>query len=298
MADQAGCCSVTIANWMKGYNIERRSGGATDWRAARNLVYRDERWLRTRYCEEGRTLEQMAHEAGCGGATIWSWMKKFSIERRRSCSSQDSNPSKECVICGHPLPAYKRKYCDEVCARAGHRERRKPYNRRVLAEMREATRKRRAQREQERTKICRACGKPFVWKWGPDQVYCTRECKWNGDHENPGRFKKTLPDSERKRRERERSKHRHRKLRNGGIDREAIFERDGWICQLCGKPVNPGIRFPDPMSPSLDHIHPLALGGQHIPDNLQLAHYGCNSRKSATRRWRQKQQYARRGMRL
>ena len=63
------------------------------------------------------------------------------------------------------------------------------------------------------------------------------------------------------------------------VDRDAIAERDGWRCQLCGRRVDPSVAWPDPMSRSLDHIVPLSLGGAHVPSNVQLAHLGCNSVK-------------------
>lgn len=65
------------------------------------------------------------------------------------------------------------------------------------------------------------------------------------------------------------------------VDRQAIFERDGWMCQLCQTPVSPTSRYPAPMSPSIDHVTPLALGGSHEPSNVQLAHLICNARKNA-----------------
>lgn len=36
---------------------------------------------------------------------------------------------------------------------------------------------------------------------------------------------------------------------------------------------------PHPLSPTLDHITPLAEGGEHTPENVQLAHFICNSHK-------------------
>jgi 5-methylcytosine-specific restriction endonuclease McrA len=63
------------------------------------------------------------------------------------------------------------------------------------------------------------------------------------------------------------------------IDPTAVFERDGWICGICGKKVNPRLKYPDPRSASLDHIVPLNKGGDHVWSNVQLAHFGCNSGK-------------------
>jgi hypothetical protein len=80
------------------------------------------------------------------------------------------------------------------------------------------------------------------------------------------------------------AKHR-RKVRitgNGPVesfkDRE-IFERDNWVCGLCGEPVDPDLRHPDPQSASLDHRKPIVKGGGHTRANVQLAHLRCNFRK-------------------
>lgn len=58
-----------------------------------------------------------------------------------------------------------------------------------------------------------------------------------------------------------------------------IAERDGWRCQLCGKKVPAGPRFPDPRSASIDHIVPISDGGGDIKANVQLAHLRCNLSK-------------------
>ena len=62
--------------------------------------------------------------------------------------------------------------------------------------------------------------------------------------------------------------------------RMKVFERDGWVCQLCGLPVDKSLKFPDRASATLDHIVPLALGGEHSMRNVQLAHFACNVGKS------------------
>lgn len=59
-----------------------------------------------------------------------------------------------------------------------------------------------------------------------------------------------------------------------------IAERDGWRCCLCLKPVSPAVKWPDSMSPSLDHLVPLSKGGVHDPSNVALAHLGCNTAKN------------------
>lgn len=59
----------------------------------------------------------------------------------------------------------------------------------------------------------------------------------------------------------------------------AVFERDNWVCQICGEDVDPTVEHPDPLSKSLDHIVPLSQGGGHTWDNVQLAHLVCNMSK-------------------
>lgn len=59
--------------------------------------------------------------------------------------------------------------------------------------------------------------------------------------------------------------------RAGKIDRQAIYERDGGICQICGDHVSSD-------DFTLDHIVPLSAGGPHTETNLRIAHRSCNSR--------------------
>ena len=53
------------------------------------------------------------------------------------------------------------------------------------------------------------------------------------------------------------------------------------ICGICGKPVDFSYKYPHPLSPTVDHIIPVAKGGHPSDmDNLQLAHRCCNRQKS------------------
>lgn len=63
------------------------------------------------------------------------------------------------------------------------------------------------------------------------------------------------------------------------VDRQAIFERDGWTCQICQRPLDRTTKVPDLWAPTIDHIVPLARGGTHEPRNCQAAHFSCNARK-------------------
>lgn len=59
-----------------------------------------------------------------------------------------------------------------------------------------------------------------------------------------------------------------------------VFERDGYVCQLCMRPTNPTSHYLDEHYPTLDHIWPLSLGGEHTLENLWTAHRSCNIKKS------------------
>ena len=53
------------------------------------------------------------------------------------------------------------------------------------------------------------------------------------------------------------------------------------VCGICGKPVDKKLKYPDPMSPVIDHIIPVNKGGHPSAiENLQLAHSSCNRQKS------------------
>lgn len=53
------------------------------------------------------------------------------------------------------------------------------------------------------------------------------------------------------------------------------------VCGICGRPVDMHLKYPHPMSPTIDHIIPIARGGHPSAlENLQLAHRCCNREKS------------------
>ncbi len=60
-----------------------------------------------------------------------------------------------------------------------------------------------------------------------------------------------------------------------------IFRRDNWMCQLCGRSVWRSKRVPHPLAPTIDHIRPKAMGGTDGLENVQCAHFMCNSQKGA-----------------
>lgn len=69
-----------------------------------------------------------------------------------------------------------------------------------------------------------------------------------------------------------------------------VFERDGWMCHLCGEPIPVPLRGTprilggthDPLSPVIDHVIPLSKGGPHTMENCRAAHWTCNASKFNT----------------
>ena len=60
-----------------------------------------------------------------------------------------------------------------------------------------------------------------------------------------------------------------------------IYERDNWLCGICGTQIDPAAKLPDQMSASVDHIIPISRGGTHERANAQAAHLFCNVSKGA-----------------
>jgi 5-methylcytosine-specific restriction endonuclease McrA len=51
---------------------------------------------------------------------------------------------------------------------------------------------------------------------------------------------------------------------------------------FCGKPINYQAPYLDPLEFTIDHIIPLARGGEDVLDNLRAAHRACNRDKGDT----------------
>lgn len=64
------------------------------------------------------------------------------------------------------------------------------------------------------------------------------------------------------------------------ITRLEVYERSGWRCGICYGEVDPRIEWGSMWAATWDHIKPIARGGAHVRDNLQLAHHLCNSTKT------------------
>lgn len=117
---------------------------------------------------------------------------------------------------------------------------------------------------------CRTCGSAFkpTYTGGGLGSYCSEPCRQVAF--NAGR-----------RVERAKRKAVVRGATVESIDPLRVFERDRWMCQLCGVKTPRTKRGTyEPDAPELDHILPLSVGGAHAYINVQCACRRCNNTKS------------------
>lgn len=140
-------------------------------------------------------------------------------------------------------------------------------------------------RNKNHARSCAECGAPFR-TYNPKTICCGRDCglRWSARKgAASSRALRIYPT--RADRDRAQSYRRRAVTASAAAERfsaEEILDRDGWRCRLCGAAIDRSLRWPDRMAASIDHVLPIALGGQHIRANVQAAHLGCNSRKGAS----------------
>lgn len=175
---------------------------------------------------------------------------------------QPPQQTRVCPYCGGPTvgPAYK-KYCSDRCRDNAKKKRRyhsdPEYRARLRADM---SRRYLESAQPPRERICAQCGSAYTpQKNHPENRFCSRACRdkyWDRANRARTRHIERVPYKD-----------------------TTILERDGWRCRLCGQKIDKRLRHPHPMSASIDHIVPLALGGRDAPDNVQAAHLSCNAAK-------------------
>jgi len=160
----------------------------------------------------------------------------------------------QCKECGRPFYARRKgkTLCSRECALAR--------GRRAFAVY--------ASKNANKQYVCCICGEAFEAPYGDKRrVTCSNECS---------------QEQARRQGAKASAMRRARKYGNGKVESiapRAVFERDHWVCGICGGKVDGKLKAPDPYSASLDHIVALAAGGTHTWDNVQCAHLICNMRK-------------------
>lgn len=159
--------------------------------------------------------------------------------------------TRNCLQCGkqfhprHDNKGYCSKSCGQKAYASAHRIRKAPVSRKT-------------------PRTCRVCQKTFMG--GKAQFICSPACYKMDRHmrcwARRSHYRETAMEP---------------------IDFGAVCERDHWTCGICGQPVDPSLKWPNPGARSLDHIIPISAGGPHLYDNVQLAHLLCNWRKAKPR---------------
>lgn len=228
----------------------------------------------TRFCCKRHQRRVSKREARERGAR-WAQNAPTASRQEDLTCSHCSNPYRGYRSTG---PEHKRSYCSPECLAEGHRWQKVTrlecvlpwrdcedcslvfYERGNLTQRCTECRRRRELRVWYMG-WCLRDGKPFVTDQ-PAQRSCSDLCA--------RRYHKSM------RRVRQRNAH------SETVHTLTVYERDDWTCRLCRKPVDRDAAVPEHLAPTLDHIVPLALGGDHTYVNVQCAHFICNARKSDT----------------
>lgn len=171
---------------------------------------------------------------------------------------------------------YQKTFICKTCQEIEKAERKERHRLQLIENNKQLKEKRKKKKEsdfwnQSFTQIkftsCKNCGKPI---WG--HIYCSEGClkAYNNKQRKDRRLRKI-----------KNVKHIH-------IDIVRLYERDKGICYLCGGVCDfkdytkdsKGTFIAGNNYPSIDHVVPLSLGGEHIWENVKLAHRICNSIKS------------------
>jgi len=78
IGEKCGVCAVTVGNWMRRHDIERRDRG----HVSSDARYRDAEWLHEQYHENELSQAEIANKCGIDQTTVSRWMRRHDIERR------------------------------------------------------------------------------------------------------------------------------------------------------------------------------------------------------------------------
>lgn len=169
---------------------------------------------------------------------------------------------KPCKRCGRDKgPGRRRRYCD-ACQETANRDTRLAAKRRDWERHGDKRRASKRKNYAENAERLRAVAREY-YAAHPER-YAENQQRWI--EENPERWLELKREREARRRARKRGVPTQR------IESLVVLEMYDGLCGICGTDV-------DVMNFHLDHIWPLALGGEHSYANLQPAHPSCNMRK-------------------
>jgi hypothetical protein len=114
-----------------------------------------------------------------------------------------------------------------------------------------------------------------------------QQCKWcDQDMKVPSDFRGVFKYHDECKKPARQAQYRVKSIRRQGmkngtiIGHDRIAERDGFKCYLCEKKVDMTLPRTHRLGATLDHVVPLSKGGADRENNIRLAHWLCNIRKS------------------
>lgn len=131
---------------------------------------------------------------------------------------------------------------------------------------------------------CEWCGVEFT-PFRSDGMFCSSACSVASFNDrNPGHAAMRSKKRQERHPDRHRMKEQRRRAQKARTQVEYFTETEirathGDDCHLCSLPIDYDLRWPDPMSPSIDHVIPLSRGGGHTLRNCQMSHLRCNVAK-------------------
>lgn len=176
------------------------------------------------------------------------WCKECAAARARGESVVAEHEPRQCVHCGEDYIPKQLKSAAKYCSRTCKDKAKNVKWRQDLH----------ASKPDDR--MCLHCGSQLPASARIDAKFCSRDCN-NRAHALQRKLRARAGGDK------------------PGFMRAEICARDQWMCQLCSDPVDPELRYPEPLCASLDHIVPVAHGGGNEAENLRLAHLVCNVRR-------------------
>lgn len=115
-------------------------------------------------------------------------------------------------------------------------------------------------------RTCRWCGITFGYSKQAYAGWCSKSCQ----SEYMKDYRRRLGHERRAR---------QREVTIEAFSPAYILKRDKYVCQACGKKTKPKEKPTHPLYPNVDHIVPLAAGGEHSKKNCRCVCASCNSQK-------------------
>lgn len=163
-----------------------------------------------------------------------------------------------CVVCGKEFDGRPdRKYCSDECVKLHNN-------------IQSFNASKNKHDKMIKPRACKECGVIFTPEYGvKSKEYCSKECAIKYAH---AKSKKRLSRC---------------KVIEQGITLNKLYKKDNGICHICGKPCDynhcitgeHGTFIALDNYPSIDHVKPIARGGNHTWENVKLAHMRCNTLK-------------------